>query len=262
MHKARQGYVSSWLALPCETTLSREMRVHTCLTVMWPSSSTKYKHRIQLHFDHTVKKPLQHNTHTYYIHNIESLTQHKQSLNLASTHDLWDRRVEVSGFLLATWVYFKVKSWLKQQLIPMVTTHIYRSALYSVLASRSSFQFYYELLVRSLRLYNLQKLPLKMKSGNSIVKINLSFCFSVVCLKFSEESKGIHQLLWKKHSVRSYCNKKPPDRTLFVVNVPPYCTKVSFFLLFFYEIPGTYIAYRICYFNFNFRFPSRPTIFK
>lgn len=47
--------------------------------------------------------------------------------------------------------------------------------------------------------------------------------FKVVVLKFSQESKAGHQLLWKQHSVRTHSDAKPVDRTLFVVNVPPYC---------------------------------------
>ncbi|XP_071524194.1 ribosomal RNA-processing protein 7 homolog A-like [Panulirus ornatus] len=56
--------------------------------------------------------------------------------------------------------------------------------------------------------------------------------FQVVGLIFSEKSKGVHQLLWKKHSGRLYNKSKPPDRTLFIVNVPPYCTKDAFQRLF------------------------------
>nr|XP_053648086.1 ribosomal RNA-processing protein 7 homolog A-like [Cherax quadricarinatus] len=56
--------------------------------------------------------------------------------------------------------------------------------------------------------------------------------FKVVGLKFCEESKGVHQLLWKKHTVRIHSECKPPDRTLFVVNVPPYCTEEAFQRLF------------------------------
>ncbi|KAG7174965.1 Ribosomal RNA-processing protein 7 A-like [Homarus americanus] len=56
--------------------------------------------------------------------------------------------------------------------------------------------------------------------------------FKVVGLKFKEESKGIHQLLWKQHSVRTFNAAKPVERTLFVVNVPPYCTKEAFKRLF------------------------------
>ncbi|KAK6996578.1 Ribosomal RNA-processing protein 7 A [Halocaridina rubra] len=56
--------------------------------------------------------------------------------------------------------------------------------------------------------------------------------FKIMRLKFSEESKAAHQILWKRHSVRTYCESKPPDRTLFVVNLPPYCTEASIRHLF------------------------------
>ncbi|XP_045616917.2 ribosomal RNA-processing protein 7 homolog A isoform X1 [Procambarus clarkii] len=56
--------------------------------------------------------------------------------------------------------------------------------------------------------------------------------FRVVGLKFSEENKGVHQLLWKQHTIRTHSELKPTDRTLFVVNVPPYCTKEAFQRLF------------------------------
>lgn len=51
--------------------------------------------------------------------------------------------------------------------------------------------------------------------------------FKVMKLKFSENSRGVHHLLWKRHTVRTYSELKPPGRTLFVVNVPPYCTEDS-----------------------------------
>lgn len=56
--------------------------------------------------------------------------------------------------------------------------------------------------------------------------------FQVVGLRFRAESKAAHQLLFKQHSVRTHSDSKPPDRTLFIVNVPPYCTEDSFVHLF------------------------------
>ncbi|XP_063848001.1 ribosomal RNA-processing protein 7 homolog A-like isoform X1 [Scylla paramamosain] len=56
--------------------------------------------------------------------------------------------------------------------------------------------------------------------------------FKVVVLKFSKESKTGHQLLWKQHSVRTHSDAKPVNRTLFVVNVPPYCDKRALTHLF------------------------------
>ncbi|XP_068247263.1 ribosomal RNA-processing protein 7 homolog A-like [Palaemon carinicauda] len=52
--------------------------------------------------------------------------------------------------------------------------------------------------------------------------------FKVMRLKFKEESKSYHHILWKRHNVRVYDELKPPGRTLFVVNVPPYCTESNF----------------------------------
>ncbi|XP_042857343.1 ribosomal RNA-processing protein 7 homolog A-like isoform X2 [Penaeus japonicus] len=50
----------------------------------------------------------------------------------------------------------------------------------------------------------------------------------VVEIKFHKESKTTHQLLWKQHIVRTYDEHKPAERTLFVVNVPPYATESAF----------------------------------
>lgn len=56
--------------------------------------------------------------------------------------------------------------------------------------------------------------------------------FKVMKLRFSEESQGVHHMLWKRHNVRIYNKLKPPERTLFVVNVPSYCNEASFKRLF------------------------------
>ncbi|XP_067129576.1 ribosomal RNA-processing protein 7 homolog A [Centruroides vittatus] len=47
--------------------------------------------------------------------------------------------------------------------------------------------------------------------------------FRVVPLKVNETSIAIHYLFYKQHRVREQLESKPIDRTLFVVNVPPYC---------------------------------------
>uniref|UniRef100_A0AAY4D3C6 RRM domain-containing protein n=1 Tax=Denticeps clupeoides TaxID=299321 RepID=A0AAY4D3C6_9TELE len=50
--------------------------------------------------------------------------------------------------------------------------------------------------------------------------------FSVLRLKFSADSAAHHQLFVKEHRVRSEKSaKRPLDRTLFVLNIPPYCSK-------------------------------------
>ncbi|XP_067226100.1 ribosomal RNA-processing protein 7 homolog A [Chanodichthys erythropterus] len=52
--------------------------------------------------------------------------------------------------------------------------------------------------------------------------------FTVLSLRFSEDDDhaALHQLCVKEHRVRSESNTdRPLDRTLFVLNVPPYCTQ-------------------------------------
>lgn len=52
--------------------------------------------------------------------------------------------------------------------------------------------------------------------------------FTVLSLRFSEDDShdALHQLCVKEHRVRSESNaNRPLDRTLFVLNVPPYCTE-------------------------------------
>ncbi|XP_046403642.1 ribosomal RNA-processing protein 7 homolog A isoform X2 [Ischnura elegans] len=51
--------------------------------------------------------------------------------------------------------------------------------------------------------------------------------FKVIPLKFSKENTAQHSLYVKEHSVREKTESKPPHRTLFVLNVPPYCTEES-----------------------------------
>ncbi|XP_067309882.1 ribosomal RNA-processing protein 7 homolog A [Pseudorasbora parva] len=52
--------------------------------------------------------------------------------------------------------------------------------------------------------------------------------FTVLSLRFSEDDAhaALHQLCVKEHRVRSESSTdRPSDRTLFVLNVPPYCTQ-------------------------------------
>ncbi|XDV10982.1 hypothetical protein PO909_000061 [Leuciscus waleckii] len=52
--------------------------------------------------------------------------------------------------------------------------------------------------------------------------------FTVLSLRFSEDDAhaALHQLCVKEHRVRSESNThRPQERTLFVLNVPPYCTQ-------------------------------------
>ncbi|XP_076068813.1 ribosomal RNA-processing protein 7 homolog A [Oratosquilla oratoria] len=56
--------------------------------------------------------------------------------------------------------------------------------------------------------------------------------FKVLCVKFNERSKICHQILFKQHKVRTQNVQKPPDRTLFLINVPPYCNEACFKRIF------------------------------
>lgn len=49
--------------------------------------------------------------------------------------------------------------------------------------------------------------------------------FKVLPVKFSEKSQGCHYLFYKPHNVRESHSAKPSDKTLFVLNVPPYCNE-------------------------------------
>ena len=49
----------------------------------------------------------------------------------------------------------------------------------------------------------------------------------MIPIKFSTKSKAQHYLYVKEHSVRESHVTKPRDKTLFVLNVPPYCNKVK-----------------------------------
>ncbi|KAJ6656318.1 hypothetical protein lerEdw1_003821 [Lerista edwardsae] len=57
--------------------------------------------------------------------------------------------------------------------------------------------------------------------------------FTAIPVKFSEKYKSPHYLYVKKHQVREDTDpNRPPDRTLFVLNVPPYCTEECLSRLF------------------------------
>ncbi|XP_061495330.1 ribosomal RNA-processing protein 7 homolog A isoform X4 [Rhineura floridana] len=50
--------------------------------------------------------------------------------------------------------------------------------------------------------------------------------YAVIPVKFSEEHQSPHYLYVKEHKVREDTDlKRPQNRTLFVLNVPPYCTE-------------------------------------
>ncbi|KAG7326054.1 hypothetical protein KOW79_010979 [Hemibagrus wyckioides] len=50
--------------------------------------------------------------------------------------------------------------------------------------------------------------------------------FTVLSLKFCSDSTAQHQLCVKEHRVRAETNThRPQDRTLFILNIPPYCSQ-------------------------------------
>ncbi|XP_060760164.1 ribosomal RNA-processing protein 7 homolog A [Neoarius graeffei] len=52
--------------------------------------------------------------------------------------------------------------------------------------------------------------------------------FTVLSLKFCSDSPAQHQLCVKEHRVRAEKNThRPPDRTLLVLNIPPYCSQIA-----------------------------------
>ena len=51
--------------------------------------------------------------------------------------------------------------------------------------------------------------------------------FETIRVKFDENTEAYHVMYLKCHSVREVDKRTPNDRTLFVLNVPPYCTKTG-----------------------------------
>lgn len=57
-----------------------------------------------------------------------------------------------------------------------------------------------------------------------------SLLLLAIPVKFSEKNQSPHYLYVKEHKVREETDpKRPPNRTLFILNVPPYCTEVSLY---------------------------------
>ena len=50
--------------------------------------------------------------------------------------------------------------------------------------------------------------------------------FATINVKFNEKQDVHHVMYFKNHSVREEDRRTPNGRTLFVLNVPSYCTKV------------------------------------
>lgn len=56
--------------------------------------------------------------------------------------------------------------------------------------------------------------------------VSLTFV-SVLTLQFNSDSAAQHNLYVKEHKVRAEkSSHRPMDRTLFVLNIPPYCSEV------------------------------------
>ncbi|XP_068606378.1 ribosomal RNA-processing protein 7 homolog A [Brachionichthys hirsutus] len=67
--------------------------------------------------------------------------------------------------------------------------------------------------------------PSKKKHANA-QSYTIPGGFTVISLKFSPGSAAQHQLFVKEHRVRAErSSHRPLDRTLFVLNVPPYCSE-------------------------------------
>jgi len=68
--------------------------------------------------------------------------------------------------------------------------------------------------------------------------------FKVIPIQFSSTSTTCHELFVKEHSVRNQSEDKPPDRTLFILNVPPYATEDSFKRVFSCVGPVTKVTFQ------------------
>ena len=68
-----------------------------------------------------------------------------------------------------------------------------------------------------------------MRSGNLLIHVIyiMMSLYSVVPIRFTSKSKSGHVLYYKEHNVRGSSRLTPADRTIFVLNVPPYCNQVS-----------------------------------
>lgn len=51
--------------------------------------------------------------------------------------------------------------------------------------------------------------------------------FHAINVKLNEKYRSSHVLYFKKHSIRDEDSNRPPNKTIFIVNVPPYATKVG-----------------------------------
>lgn len=59
--------------------------------------------------------------------------------------------------------------------------------------------------------------------------------FRTLLVNFNESCQSCHVLYYRKHTVRREEINTPSDKTIFAVNIPPYCTKVIYFILIQYN---------------------------
>lgn len=72
--------------------------------------------------------------------------------------------------------------------------------------------------------------------------------FAVLSLQFSPESVAKHQLYIKEHKVRAERGShRPLDRTLFVLNIPPYCSEVQFMIIHSFGALARSICFADCH---------------
>lgn len=78
---------------------------------------------------------------------------------------------------------------------------------------------------------------------------------AVLTLQFSSDSAAQHNLYVKEHKVRAEkSSRRPMDRTLFVLNIPPYCSEVHFVWI------GSLLSRRYALFILNANINPTPTI--
>ena len=77
--------------------------------------------------------------------------------------------------------------------------------------------------------FNLKKFCMNVLTHVNILVKRIIYCVYILTafpVKFSAESTTQHWLFYKEHSVREKNASKPSNRTLFIINVPQYCSEV------------------------------------